>query len=44
LNLSAVNRSNTEVDKDTWVDGNYYCTFENFVWGNINGWQKDENN
>jgi hypothetical protein len=50
LNYSAVNRSNTEVNKDEWVSLNplnnteYGFKFENFAWGNINGWQKDEDN
>jgi hypothetical protein len=42
LNLSAVNRSNNEVNKDTWTSGDAYCEFNNFSWGKINGWQKDE--
>jgi len=42
LNLSAVNRSNTELHKDTWTYGDYECSFNNFAWGNINGWMKDE--
>jgi hypothetical protein len=42
LNLSATNRSNNEVNKDTWTSGDYYCDFDKFSWGDINGWQKDE--
>lgn len=42
LNLSATNRSNTEVNKDTWVSGDAHCSFENFAWGSVNGWMKDE--
>ena len=46
LNFSAVNRSNTEVDKDKWIstgsNQNVGFKFDNFAWGNINGWQKDE--
>ena len=42
LNLSAINRSNNEVNKDTWTSGEYYCEFNNFSWGDINGWRKDE--
>ena len=44
LNLSAVNRSNTELNKDTWSYGDYKCNFNNFAWGNVNGWMKDANN
>ena len=50
LNYSAVNRSNTEVDKDKWTYLNplnnteYGFKFENFAWGDINGWKKDEDN
>ena len=48
LNLSAVNRSNTELNKDSWtfkdVKGNIYtCAFSDFAWGAVNGWMKDEN-
>ena len=42
LNLTAINRSNTEVNKDTWTSGDYTCTFSNFAWGDINGWRRDE--
>jgi hypothetical protein len=39
LNLSAKNRSNLEVQKDSWVyDGENKCDFEKFSWGGINGW------
>ena len=41
LYLSAVNRSNTELYKDSWTYKDYTCSFENFIWGNINGWLKD---
>lgn len=50
LNYSAVNRSNTEINKDEWTYLNplnnieYGFKFENFAWGDINGWQKDEDN
>lgn len=51
LNYSAINRSNSEANKDTWICSNplesgreYGFNFENFAWGNINGWQKDTDN
>lgn len=44
LNLSAVNRSNNELNKNSWTYKDAYCTFENFIWGDINGWMKDEEN
>ena len=42
LNLSAVNRNNNEINKDSWTYNDYYCEFNNFSWGDVNGWQKDE--
>ena len=44
LNLSAINRSNTEINKNSWVSGDYSCTFSDFSWGSINGWMKDAQN
>lgn len=46
LNFSAVNRNNTEVDKDKWIstgtNQDVGFQFKDFAWGNINGWQKDK--
>ena len=42
LNLSAINRSNTELNKDSWTYGDYKCDFSKFAWGQVNGWMKDE--
>jgi hypothetical protein len=30
--------------KDSWIYKDAYCKFENFIWGDINGWKKDEEN
>ena len=43
LNLSAVNRSNNEIDRNSWESGPYKCAFNNFSWGKVNGWMLDEN-
>ena len=42
LYLSALNRSNNEINKDTWSYNQYNCKFENFIWGTVNGWRYDE--
>ena len=41
LYLSAINRSNDEKDKDSWTFKETTTTFNNFIWGNTNGWLKD---
>jgi hypothetical protein len=38
LNLSAINRNNNEINKDSWTYEDYYCDFNDFSWGAINGW------
>ena len=48
LNLSAMGRSNSQSNKEEWngsVQDNidYPVKFNNFYWGNINGWMKDKN-
>lgn len=38
LRLSAVGRSNAEVDKDTWTNNGYQTTFNGFTWNDNQGW------
>ena len=38
LRLSAVGRSNAEVDKDTWTNNGYQTTFNGFSWNDNQGW------
>jgi hypothetical protein len=48
LSLSPNNRSNTEINKDSWTYTDpmtkveYECDFRDFTWGEVNGWQRDE--
>lgn len=42
LYLTSQGRSNTEAAKDTWVYKNIQGKFENFLWGNANGWIEDD--
>ena len=44
LNYSATNRSNHETTKDSWESNSHNFIFSNFAWGEINGWQQDEDN
>jgi hypothetical protein len=41
FNLTALGKSNTQTDKDVWVSGQHAAQFENFLWGNENGWIED---
>jgi Fe-S cluster assembly scaffold protein SufB len=38
LNLSALGRNNSEPNKDSWVYNDVTTTFNNFAWGNADGW------
>ena len=42
LYLSANNRSNNELNKDTWTYDSYTCSFDDFIWGTVNGWMHDD--
>lgn len=42
--LTAMGRSNTQADKDTWQSNGHSAVFENFLWGNENGWVTNEKN
>jgi hypothetical protein len=44
LNLSAIGRSNNEVNRDKWISNGYTCSFDHFSWGEINGWMQDADN
>lgn len=45
--LTALGKSNTQADKDVWESKGkqkHLAIFENFLWGNENGWVTNENN
>lgn len=42
LYLTSQGRSNTESNKESWVYKNIEGKFENFLWGNANGWLEDK--
>lgn len=42
LCLTALGRSNLQVNRAEWVSNGYAATFEGFLWGNENGWLVDE--
>ena len=42
LYLTSQGRSNSEAAKDTWTYKNIAGKFENFLWGNANGWIEDK--
>lgn len=39
--LNAQGRSNAEANPGTWSYGGYNCVFENFTWGQADGWLTD---
>jgi hypothetical protein len=43
LYLTSQERSNSELNKDSWVYKNIEGKFENFLWGTANGWVEDPN-
>ncbi len=42
--LTALGKSNTQADKDVWESKGHAAVFENFLWGNENGWITNEDN
>ena len=42
--LTALGKSNTQADRDVWESNGHAAVFENFLWGNENGWITNENN
>jgi hypothetical protein len=35
-------KSNSQADKDVWGSKGHFGVFENFLWGNENGWVTNE--
>ena len=42
LNYSATNRNNAEVNRASWESNGYGFEFDNFAWGDTDGWLQDE--